>query len=360
MRTRDALLLSGACLILVACLHTLFGFEPTAAGLAGTGAAGLAVGLAAPLPACARRDLVLLGGVLLLATAAHATFGVALTVRGLTAVGVAGLIVGALGLLLPERDAVPVADGDSFRPPASVAERAVAPAVAEPADVPEREWEWEWWRSSRRTRTYLAGCVLFSLGVKLFIDSDLGVDPLHSMVIGIVQAVDLPYVGIGLVSSAVTASFLALWSAWNRRLPPLTTFITMALVGYLVDLWNLLGLERWIVPALTPGWTMLTALLLDAYASALIILSGIGIRVMDLVTITMLRRWGCSFLTGKIGLELAFLTVALLLGGPVGIGTVAFVGVVATFITPFMRMNERLLGLPNFGLGPPPPAAAGA
>jgi uncharacterized membrane protein YczE len=105
---------------------------------------------------------------------------------------------------------------------------------------------------------------------------------------------------------------------------------------------------------------MLTALLLDAYASALIILSGIGIRVMDLVTITMLRRWGCSFLTGKIGLELAFLTAALLLGGPVGIGTVAFVGVVATFITPFMRMNEHLLGLPNFGLGPPPPAAAGA
>jgi hypothetical protein len=83
MRMRDALLLSGACLILVACLHTMFGFEPNAADLAGTGAVGLVVGLAAPLPSYARRDLVLLGGVLLLATAAHATFGVALTVRGL-------------------------------------------------------------------------------------------------------------------------------------------------------------------------------------------------------------------------------------------------------------------------------------
>jgi uncharacterized membrane protein YczE len=281
---------------------------------------------------------------------------VALTVRGLTVAGVAGVLVGALGLLLPERGAAPVAEGSGPRRPAGVAERAVAPAVAEPAAAPD----WEWWRSSRRTRAYLVGCVLFSLGVKLFIASGLGVDPLHSMVIGIVQAVDLPYVGIGLVSSAVTASFLALWSAWNRRLPPLTTFITMALVGYLVDLWNLLGLERWILPALTPGWTMLAALLLDAYASALIILSGIGIRVMDLMTITMRRRWGCSFLTGKIALEFGFLAVALLLGGPVGIGTVAFVAVVASFVTPFMRMNERLLGLPNFGLGGPSPAAAGA
>ena len=158
----------------------------------------------------------------------------------------------------------------------------------------------------------------------------------------------------------MTASFLALWSVWNRRLPPLTTFVTMALVGYLVDLWNLLGLERWTVPALTPGWTMLTGLLLDSYASALIILSGIGIRAMDLVTIAMMRKWGCSFLGGKMGLELGFLTVALLLGGPIGLGTVAFVVVVASFITPFMRMNERLLGLPNFGLGQPQSAAAGA
>jgi uncharacterized membrane protein YczE len=196
--------------------------------------------------------------------------------------------------------------------------------------------------------------------VKLFIDSGLGVDPLHSMVIGIVRTADLPFVGIGLVSSVVTASFLALWSAWNRRLPPLTTFVTMALVGYLVDLWNLLGLDRWIVPALTPGWTMLAGLLLDAYASALIIMSGIGIRVMDLVTITVMRRWRCSFLAGKMGLEFGFLAAALVLGGPVGIGTVAFVGVVASFITPFMRINERLLGLPNFGLGSPPSAPAGA
>jgi hypothetical protein len=48
MRTCDALLLSGACLILVSWLHVLLGVEPTPPGLAGTGAAGLAVGLAGP------------------------------------------------------------------------------------------------------------------------------------------------------------------------------------------------------------------------------------------------------------------------------------------------------------------------
>lgn len=82
----------------------------------------------------------------------------------------------------------------------------------------------------------LAGSLLFSLGVKLYVDADLGTDPLHSMVIGATDALGLPYVGVGLGASVVTVALLALWSAWNRRLPPASTFITMALVGYLVDL----------------------------------------------------------------------------------------------------------------------------
>jgi hypothetical protein len=196
--------------------------------------------------------------------------------------------------------------------------------------------------------------------VKLFIASGLGVDPLHSMVIGIVQAVDLPYVGIGLVSSAVTASFLALWSAWNRRLPPLTTFITMALVGYLVDLWNLLGLERWIVPALTPGWTMLTALLLDAYASALIILSGIGIRVMDLDDHHHAPPLGLLVPHRQDRARVRLPRRALLLGGRSGSARWPSSAVVASFITP-VHAHERTPPRPaQLRPRPPSPAAAGA
>ncbi len=208
------------------------------------------------------------------------------------------------------------------------------------------------WRSpARRVGMYLAGCVLFSLGVKLFIDAGLGVDPLHSMVIGIVRAVDLPFVRVGLVASLVTAALLAVWSLWNRRLPPLGTFLSMALVGSLVDLWDLAGLERWTTVLLTPAPMMLAGLLLDAYASALIIMGGIGIRVMDLVAIAAARRWGWPFLAGKMGLELGFFAAALALGGPIGPGTVAFLCVVAPFIPSFMWANEKFLRLPNHGLG---------
>lgn len=201
-----------------------------------------------------------------------------------------------------------------------------------------------------RIGMYLAGCLVFSIGVKLFIDAGLGIDPLHSMFVGIVHAVDLPFVGIGLVAAVVTTGFLALWSAWNRRLPPLATFLTMALVGFLVDVWNLVGLERLTTAVLAPWPMMLAGLLLDAYASALIIMGGIGIRVMDLVAIAARRRYGCSFLAAKMTIEAGFFAAALALGGPVGPGTVAFLLLVAPFIPSFMWANGRLLHLPNHGL----------
>jgi uncharacterized protein len=123
---------------------------------------------------------------------------------------------------------------------------------------------------ARRVGLYLAGCLLFSLGVKLFLNAELGLAPLHSMTIGLAEAIGLPFVGLGLVASTVSATLLVVWTAWSHRLPPLTTFLTMALVGYLIDLWNVIGLDRWTAMFLGPILMMLGGLLLESCASALI------------------------------------------------------------------------------------------
>jgi uncharacterized membrane protein YczE len=209
---------------------------------------------------------------------------------------------------------------------------------------------------------YLVGCLLFSLGVKLFIDADLGVDPLHAMVIGIVGVIDVPFVRIGFVASSITVLFLLVWMVWNRRLPPVMIFVTMAVVGYLIDLWNLLELQQWTTAWLAPMPLMLLGLVVDAYASALIIMSGIGIRVMDLVALTFVKKLGWSFLWAKLLFEVGFVAVAWLTGGPVGMGTVGFVLIVGTLIAPMMWASGRFLSLPNYGLAgrPVEPAQAPA
>lgn len=218
------------------------------------------------------------------------------------------------------------------------------------SDLIKRSWGRQRKLTSQRVAAYILGCVLFSLGVKMFIDSALGTDPLHAMILGIVATISLPGVGVGVVESALTASFLAVWTVWNRRLPPLMTFVTMAAVGFLIDFWNLIGLERLTLAWLAPLPLMFVALLSVSYASALIIMSGIGIRVMDLLAITFVRRLGWRFLWAKLTFEAGFVLLALTFGGPVGLGTVCFVLVVGTLIPPMMWLSTRYLGLINHGL----------
>ncbi|MDB5097367.1 MAG: hypothetical protein JWM80_1788 [Cyanobacteria bacterium RYN_339] len=208
---------------------------------------------------------------------------------------------------------------------------------------------------------YMLGILLFSLGAKGFIDAKLGTDPLDVLVIGMNGHLG---VGLGVCSSLVAIAFLAVWMVWNRKLPPLTPFVSTTAVGFLLDFWNAIKLEQHTMGALPVlnvqafGAVLnlsavgldVVSLLICSYASALIIMSGIGIRIMDLVAITMIEKLGWSFFQAKMLLEVGLFTTGWLLGGPMGVTTVLFLFLVGPFIQPFMWMNATYLSIPNHGI----------
>lgn len=206
-----------------------------------------------------------------------------------------------------------------------------------------------------RVAQWMIGCCLFSLGVKLFIDSGLGTDPLHAMIIGIVTTLDLPFVKVGVVEIGIVCLSLALWCAWNRTFPIVTVvsvFLTMGSVGFLIDLWNLLRLET-VTTLLGNRWILAgSGLLLDSYASALIIVAGFGIRSMDLLVITVVQKFGIPFVVPKAAFEAGFVAVGWVLGGPVGLTTLLFVLIVSFLIQLFLGLNTRFLGMTNYGMAP--------
>lgn len=218
---------------------------------------------------------------------------------------------------------------------------------------------------------YALGILIFSLGAKGFIDAKLGTDPLDVLVIGMNHHLGL---GLGLCSSLVAVGFLAWWMVWNRKLPPLTPFVSTAAVGFLLDFWNSIKLERYTIGLLPElpvdvfGWGVnlsavmldIVALLLCAYGSALIIMSGIGIRIMDLVAITMMEKWGWSFFRSKMLLEVGLFASGWALGGPMGVTTVLFLFLVGPFIQPFMWANANYLHIPNHGIKPRPTGSVAA
>ena len=268
-------------------------------------------------------ELAAIGVYGLVGISAAAAFATSVIYRFL---GVVATLPGLLPLVVPRKLLLWSA---SAAPDAPGPEQAAAPA--------------------RRLAMYLGGCLCFSLGVMLFIDADLGVDPFHAMTLGLVAAVGEPYLQVGFMDAAVTVVLLVVWMAWNQRLPPLSTFVTMVLIGLGIDLWNWLDVD---VGGLvgSRALPLLAGLLLNAYGSSLIIMSGIGIRVVDLVALTLVRHLGTRFYLSKLALEAAFLLAGFLLGGPVGIAALAFVCVVGPFTEPLIWANRRFLRLPDYGL----------
>jgi uncharacterized membrane protein YczE len=194
---------------------------------------------------------------------------------------------------------------------------------------------------------YLTGVSVFSLGAKCFIISQLGTDPLDVLIIAIDKILMF---GMGICSAVVSLLFLAWWVLWNKKYPPISPFITTTLTGLLIDLWSLWGLGEYLVTRMNEYTLLAAGLVLCAYSSALIIMSGIGIRIMDLVVLTMVSKWKWSFTKAKMIIEIGIFSSGWLLGGPFGVGTIAFLLVIGPLIQPFMNMNAKRLSLKNYGL----------
>jgi uncharacterized protein len=204
---------------------------------------------------------------------------------------------------------------------------------------------------------YLAGCVLFAIGATCFIEANLGTDPLDVFALGLR---DLTPLTVGMAQGLFAALMLTIWAGLERRVPSIWPFITFFFCGTMIDLWLHSG-----VIGRTPisdAALMLVGVALCAWGSALIIMSGIGIRAMDLVALSLVARTGRPFWLFKAVAEAALLAVGWALGGPIGVGTVFFLIFVGFLIQPVMTFNGRVLRLPNHALShlhlPPPPARA--
>ena len=150
----------------------------------------------------------------------------------------------------------------------------------------------------------------------------------------------------------ITIVMLLIWAIWNKKLPIVSPFVTFFFCGTLIDFGRHYKVAANVPFAHSAGGypLMFLGVFVCAYASSYIIMSGIGIRAMDLVAITMVQRWKAPFWVWKTVLESCLLLSGYLMGGPVGVGTLCFLGIVDLLIQPMMIMNQRFFGMRNMGL----------
>ncbi|MFI2712597.1 YitT family protein [Micromonospora sp. NPDC018662] len=194
-------------------------------------------------------------------------------------------------------------------------------------------------RPARRLTQLYAGLVLYGLSMALMVRSGLGLDPWDVFHQGLARQTGLSF---GTVTIAVGAVVLLLWIPLRQR-PGLGTISNVVVIGLVVD-----GTLTVLPPG--EGLPVRAALLVvgivaNGAATGLYLGAGLGPGPRDgLMTGLVARRPRLSLRLVRTAIEVTVLALGWLLGGTVGLGTVAYalaIGPLAQFFIPIFAIPAR-------------------
>jgi uncharacterized membrane protein YczE len=204
---------------------------------------------------------------------------------------------------------VPVTDPAPLRPSADTA---TAPRQPDAAQGPRRR------RLPRRLVQLYAGLALYGLSIALLVRSELGLMPWSVLDQGLSRSTGL---SLGVVSILVGVVVLLTWVPLRQR-PGVGTVSNVVVIGLAIDA-SLAVLPD--VDALAVRLALVAAGVgLNALATAAYIGVHLGPGPRDGLMTGLVRRTGRSVRLVRTGIEVVVVVLGVLLGGTIGLGTVAY------------------------------------
>lgn len=190
---------------------------------------------------------------------------------------------------------------------------------------------------TRRGIQLAGGLVAYGVAIGIMLRAGIGVPPWDVLSQGITKVTGIPF---GLVVVLVGAVVLLLWIPIRQK-PGVGTVANILVIGPAAEL----GI--WLVPQQTVWWmqglVFLGGLALLALATGLYVGARLGPGPRDGLMTGIHARFGWPIWVVRTGIEVAVLAVGWLLGGQVGIGTLAF----ALLIGPMVGVTLPLLRVPE-------------
>lgn len=201
---------------------------------------------------------------------------------------------------------------------------------------------------TRRVAQLGVGLFLYGFAIAMMIRAALGISPWDVLSQGIVLHTGLNY---AIVTNVVGAIVLLLWIPIRQK-PGIGTVVNVLTIGPSIEV----GL--WVLPAvedLVPRVLLLAGgLVLLAIATGLYIGARFGPGPRDGLMTGIHKRTGWPIWIVRTAIEVTVLVIGWLLGGNVGIGTLAF----ALLIGPMVNVTIPLLRVPEMAERQPTAAEA--
>lgn len=187
-------------------------------------------------------------------------------------------------------------------------------------------------RLPRRTAQLLVGLFLYGIGISFIVRGMIGAAPWDVLTQGIARHVPLTF---GVITILVSVVVLLLWIPIRQK-PGIGTVLNALLVGPAADVGFLL------IPETDELWIRIAffvvGLLVLSGATGLYIGAAFGPGPRDGLMTGLHRRTGWPIWVVRTGLEVTVVAVGWVLGGNVGVGTVAFALLVGPRCQFFLRV----------------------
>jgi len=198
----------------------------------------------------------------------------------------------------------------------------------------------------RRIAQLLVGLYLYGLGIAMMVQATVGVSPWDVLTQGVMKQTGIPF---GFVTNIVGVLVLLLWIPIRQK-PGIGTVLNVLLVGPSAQI------SFAFIPAPEELWLRIPlfagGLLVLAIATGLYIGARFGPGPRDGLMTGIHARWGWKIWKVRTAIEVAVLAIGWLLGGNVGLGTLAF----ALLIGPMVNVTIPRLRVP-MPAAPPKPVA---
>ena len=205
---------------------------------------------------------------------------------------------------------------------------------------------------ARRVTQLVVGLFLYGVAIAMMIQAGIGVSPWDVLSQGVSLRTGIPF---GWVTVIIGAIVLLLWIPIRQK-PGIGTILNVLLIGPAAEV----GLA--VLPLATELWSQILlfagGLALLAIATGLYIGARFGPGPRDGLMTGIHDRWGVRFWIVRTAIEVTVLSIGWLLGGTVGVGTVAF----ALLIGPMVNVTLPLVRVPEVAVRsvpglPPVPAS---
>ncbi|MEG7283786.1 YczE/YyaS/YitT family protein [Bacillus sp. 0909A] len=192
---------------------------------------------------------------------------------------------------------------------------------------------------------YVLGIFILTLGISFTIQSNLGTSPFDAVVVGLSKNVGLT---VGSWEIIIAFILICYNSILNRQRPEVLGILTAFITGIGIDMWlfllhNLLTPDLWYSKVICFG----IGLVVIGLGTATYLHTNFAPIPVDRLTFIIKELTRTNIFFSRTFIYLLFLIAAMILNGPVGVGTLLTVclgGIILNFFMPFTeQILDRIL-----------------